>query len=467
MIRVSDERGRGDALLSPEIQRTAIADHAARSGYTIVGWVEATDESGSRARSAWWPRLDAAIDRIESGDVDVVVVWKYSRAARNRRRWAVAIDRLEAAGGRLESATEPNERTPAGRFARGMLAELAAFEAENIGAVWKEVQASRVARGLPPGGKLPWGWRWSAEGPAEVDGDKGDVIVELYRRYLAGAGGRTLAAWLNASGHKPMHRDTWNDQTVLQLLESPVHAGLITYRGEVHPGAHDGVVPVETWEAYRRERARRAAERTGQRTYLLSGIARCAACGEPMTGFSITKQTRSPRPWFSYRCTSLGKGNHTGKGQWSLALPIVETAVMDWLRRIADDVDGAAQRAERAAAASVDADLELQRLARDITTLDRQLVNLTEQLAADVVPVAAYTAARDQILARRARIATQLDAVKDVAVRRPANPAASAQRLLDDWDDLDVEGQRAALRALVDHVDVDCAARTASVVPLF
>lgn len=36
MIRRSDERGRGDALLSPDIQRTAITDHAARAGYSIV-----------------------------------------------------------------------------------------------------------------------------------------------------------------------------------------------------------------------------------------------------------------------------------------------------------------------------------------------------------------------------------------------------------------------------------------------
>lgn len=445
--------------ISLELQETAGRDYCARQGYQVV---DVLADPGISGRTWKRPAVQRAMAMLEEHEADVVVLWRWSRLSRSRKDWALAADRADVAGGRIESATEPNDVTAAGRFARGVMTELAAFESERIGEQWRDVQASRVARGLPPGGKLPWGWRWSPAGPAELDGDKGPVVAELYARYLAGAGSRTLATWLNDTGHKPMHRDVWNDRTVLQLLDSPVHAGLVTYRGEVHPGAHDGVVDVATWEAYRRERTRRAEGREGKRRYLLSGIARCVACGEQMTGFTIAKHPRSRAPWQAYRCRSLGKGPHDGRGPWSLTLRVVEEAVHAWLHEVAAGIDAAA---DAAAATSQDGKLEAQRLAREVAALDQQLVRLTEHLAADLVPAAAYATTRDGILARRERLVARLDEVEASIRTPPGDPGGTARGLLAEWDTLPVDELRAGLRILVDHVAVDCAAKTAHVVP--
>jgi DNA invertase Pin-like site-specific DNA recombinase len=445
--------------ISLELQETAGRDYCARQGYQVV---DVLADPGVSGRTWRRPAVQRAMSMLEQHEADVVVLWRWSRLSRSRKDWALAADRADVAGGRIESATEPNDVTAAGRFARGVMTELAAFESERIGEQWREVQASRVARGLPPGGKLPWGWRWSAAGPAEVDGERGAVIAELYARYLAGAGSRALAAWLDDAGWRPMHRADWNDRSVTQLLDSPVHAGFVAYRGEVHPGAHDGVIDEATWQAYRRERARRREGREVRRRYLLSGVARCAACGEPMNGATITNHPRSREPWSSYRCRSLGKGPHAGKGPWSLALHVVESALLAWLREVADDTGAIA---DAAAAAGQDSRLDAQHLAREVATLDQQLARLTEQLAADVVPVAAYTAARDSILARRERLAVRLDEVEARARTVDVDPREHVRGLLAEWDELAVEDIRAGLRLVVDHVRVDCAAKTAVVVP--
>lgn len=463
MVRVSKERER---MISPELQRTAIADYAARMGYVVVDWVEGIDTSGSRARSAWWPRLDQSIDRVEAGDVDVILVWKFSRAARNRRRWAIAIDRVEAAGGHLESATEPNERTASGRFARGMLAELAAFEAERIGETWREVHASRVARGLPPGGKLPWGWRW-LPGAIEPDPDKAPYIAEAYRRYLAGTSMRDLADWFNASGLKPMHRDRWHYATITQCLDSPVHAGLVSYRGEALPGAHQGIVSVETWQAYRAERDARAQEREVKRRYLLSGIALCLCTpeGTRMLGFYIPASTGSRRrgEYLGYRCVTRAKTPGHGR-QWSISARIVESAVMSWLQQVADDVEN---RAPAAATGSDDARHETQRLAREITQLDKQLATLTVQLSAEIVPEAAYLAARDEILERKRLLEEGLAQAERLSLAVPDDPSRLAREALADWDTLPLETKRATLRQLMRGVVVDYDSRSATVWPVW
>lgn len=115
-------------MTSPEVQRYAIQTYCQAAGHELVAIVEGIDESGSDSRSRWWKTLDRAVEQVESGDFDGIVVWKFSRVARHRLKWAVALDRVEAVGGILESATEQfDTTTSAGRFARGMTAEMNAF----------------------------------------------------------------------------------------------------------------------------------------------------------------------------------------------------------------------------------------------------------------------------------------------------------------------------------------------------
>ncbi|MBD5787143.1 recombinase family protein [Cellulosimicrobium terreum] len=448
--------------ISLELQETACRDYAARQGYQVVA-VEA--DPGVSGRTWARPAVGRVMEMVETGNADVIILWRWSRLSRNRKDWAIAADRVDVAGGRIESATEPNDVTAAGRFARGVMTELAAFESERISEQWKEVHASRVARGLPPGGKLPWGWAWD-DGAVTPDPEKAPVIVEAYDRFLAGAGIRDLTRWLNGLGVRPMHRDAWHQQTITQCLDSPIHAGMVTHNGTLHPGAHDGIVDVATWEAYRRERAHRAGEREVKRRYLLSGIATCP-CGQRMNGFTVTKAATSrgggTRPAFvSYRCRTLGKVD--GHGPWSLTARAVDGAVLDWLHTVADDVEN---RAPRAAARRDDARREAQRIAREITALDGQLTALTGHLASGLVPEAAYVATRDDIMGRRHELERGLAEVERLVLHVPDDPARLARDALTDWATLPVDAKRAALRQLVHAVVVDYDTRSARVIPVW
>lgn len=443
--------------ISLELQETAGRDYCARMGYTVIG-VEA--DPGISGRTWARPAVQRVMALVEDGQADVVVLWRWSRLSRSRKDWAVAADRVDVAGGRIESATEPNDPTAAGRFARGVMTELAAFESERISEQWKEVHANRVARGLPPGGRLPWGWTWS-DGAVVPDPDKAPIIVEAYRRFLAGAGIRDLTRWLNESGARPERAQTWDNQTITQCLDSPVHAGLVTYQGKTHPGAHAGLIDAATWEAYRREREHRAGEREVKRRYLLTGIATCT-CGTPMAGFTVNHTTRKRGPFTGYRCRTLGKTD--GHGSWSIVARVLDDAVHIFLEQVAADVDN---RAPAAATAQVDARLEAQRISREITALDRQLGALTGHLASGLVPEAAYVVTRDEIMGRRVQLEAGLAAAERYVVAIPADPSAIARGLLADWDTLPVDGRRTVLRTLVRRVDVDYETRTGRVVPVW
>ena len=451
IIRVSAVMGRGDDLISPELQQTAIVDHCARRGHHLVDVVSAIDDSGSQARSKWWRTLDQTIGRIEAGDSDVIVVWKFSRFARNRLRWEVALDRVETAGGSLESATEQIDATTStGRFTRGMLAEIADWEARRIGEVWSEVHARRLSRGLPANGRPRWGYRY-ADGVFTPDPDTGPVLAALYRRYVAGEAMWSLMRWLNANGYRTSPGYSaggpglWSVNGLRKTLDSGFGAGLIHSHGQHLPGAHQPVISEGTWTAYLAARNSRAIQRTHERSrYLLSGLVICGLCGAKMTGGYYGRNAGGTK----FRCSRYGQ-EHVGG---YVKMQPVEDAVMRWLRALADDLERAAEATTLHQAHHARRRRDAQRLAREINQLGQQLTRLTRQNAAGIVPDDAYIEARDEITTER----DQLEAERrqaDVDSQAPAGPVADQVRgMLDRWDQWDVQLRRGALRILIRHI---------------
>ena len=110
--RVSAVMGRGDDLTSPELQEHVARDYCARRGYEPVQWLCDVDETG---RSWSRRQVEQAVQMIERHEVDVIVVPRWSRFTRNLGDYVMQTSRVEAAGGRLESALEETDpqRLPA------------------------------------------------------------------------------------------------------------------------------------------------------------------------------------------------------------------------------------------------------------------------------------------------------------------------------------------------------------------
>ncbi len=281
-VRVSKER---DGMTSPENQRYAIEQKVARDGDRIVEWIEGIDQSGSQDKSAWWPTLFRAVESIERGEADGIVVWQYSRTARHRLKWPEAVYRVENVGGTMESATEPiDATTAAGRFSRDMIAAHNVMQAEIIGETWRETHERRRRHGLPPTGGQRFGYiavteeRGTRHVTVRYDPDPATapVLAEMYRRFLGGAGSAQITRWLNeqnvpatASGSR------WTYQQVLKVLDSGFGAGVLSrtrvkkngrfitqpcWEREYTPGAHQAVIDEETWAGYIAARASRTKQ---------------------------------------------------------------------------------------------------------------------------------------------------------------------------------------------------------------
>ncbi|HEY0217915.1 MAG TPA: recombinase family protein [Cellulomonas sp.] len=442
LIRVSKER---EGMIAPDLQRDATREHCARRGYDVVGAVEGIDESGSRNRSAWWPRLDAAIERVESGEVDVIVVWELSRTARNRLRWAIALDRVEAAGGRIESATEPlDETTAAGRFQRGMLAEMHAYRAEVIGEGWRATHDRRRRAGLPHNGRPRPGYL-VVDRRHVPDPDTAPLVVEAYRRYIDGTSLTALAEWMNTVGLRTEFGGPWVVNSAIRVLDGGFAAGLLRVHdpdcttrhraGEdigrcpartYVPGAHEAIIDPDTWATYRRERQRRStlSPRLARAVVPLSGVARCGSCGRRLTHSAARRSKDGHLVPARLACMAAGCPLKA-----SALYSAVETAILAWLPEVAAGITGAVAATEPASAAAA---VQAERLTRAITQAQTTLNALTLDHARRIVPTSAYEAARDELLREQRAAREELDRLAPTD-NTPGEHAASAARLLEEW----------------------------------
>lgn len=440
MIRVSKER---EGMISPENQRYSIEQYAARENIDVIAWIEGIDESGSRKKSAWWARLDAGIEHVESKQADILLVWRIDRTARNRLRWAIATDRIETAGGYIESATEPNDRSPAGRFGRGMMAEHAAFMAESIGATWKETLERRVRHGLTPNGQRHYGYTYSRESGYEVDPIEGPILADMYRSYAAGESAQNIALRLTDPNAQPDEHGVyaryarWNTPAILRLLDSGFGAGLVLFRGELHPGNHPPVITPEEWTQFQGARVdRRRRPRAERSPYTYSGLMQCH-CGGKMHGRTDHGQRR-------YACL---KSKHYGvHPDASLAEDVIERAVLTWMRGLRDELNARAKDAPRALRAIED---PVKVISRRIAAVNDRLDSATAKFVDDLIPRDAYDRLRTKLEAERSALDAELSRA---AAQATVQPVALARDLVDQWDELTVEYRRQAVRMLIDRI---------------
>lgn len=323
----SDEQIDGFSL---DAQRRILADFCQAKGWAIAG--EYADE-GKSARGdniEKRPQFKAMMEDAEDGVIDVVVVHKIDRFARNIRVTFECLERLARANVAFIAVAQPDldYTRPEGRLFMGMMATLAQYYSDNLAQEVKKGKAERKAQGLY-NGHIPFGMMKGAGGiPVENPETIGGLLL-AFRLAAEGESDRTIAQALNEAGYRttgvrlgaaaPFTKDT-----VAKMLQNRFYLGeLPGERGiGAAPAQHGPVVDSGLFEDAQRERERRATARgvsvaQGMTTYSLSGLCTCAECGGRL---QIQPSKVAPRLYCSSRrqrggCTAKGGRLDTLEGQ--------------------------------------------------------------------------------------------------------------------------------------------------------
>lgn len=432
--------------ISLELQEDAGRRYATEKGYEVVS-VES--DHGISGRTWKRPAVLRVMTMIEEQRADVIILWKWSRLSRSRLDWAVAIDKVEAAGGQIESATEQVDvSTSTGRFARGMLAEFAAFESERIGDTWKEAHRRRVDNGMPATGKKRFGYQYDRASGFTHHPIEGPILQECYRRYINGTSFYELVDYLNdgparpGEGYNGPTPGLWSANSVRRVMDNPFASGRFNSKGQVLQGIHQPLITEETWEEYQVRRKSRRVHRNGEKgKYLLTGLVFCELCGHGMYAGQFGHDRK-----LKYRCSGAANWKlHPGGYVMETTL---EQVLLPWLTNLATEINTATATTKPESPQQADPTPALRRA---LIKVESRLDSLTMRLLDGTVQQEVYERMRDQLSAEQK---TLRDGLMAARVEDRAEPVRLDPDLMEHWPVMPIDARREILMRLISKIVV-------------
>jgi DNA invertase Pin-like site-specific DNA recombinase len=269
-IRVSAVKGREEGGEGAIEQREKILQWEASRDVEIVEWIEDFDQTGGKLKR---PGLMRAIERIEAGDADGIVVAKVNRLSRVRAEDALGLmDRIAEKGGKLAAldiGIDPT--TPAGEAMWTMMLAFARMEHRTLSEGLANSKARRRDEGvhLAP---APLGYTRPEKNAKLVPNDAAPHVRECFLMRARDTSWMELVRYLEAHGHRV------SKSAVGYMLTSR------TYLGEIQGGeegvvVHEPIVTQEEWDAAQGVGRGFARDGTIAAEGILSGLITCAGCG--------------------------------------------------------------------------------------------------------------------------------------------------------------------------------------------
>ena len=360
VVRVSEQGDRDDENFhSPKAQLAKATSWSEDQGNRVVDAFEEIDVSG-KLPLARRPGLLRAIEMVEAGQVDHIVVAYFDRLVRSLKVQLEVIERVEQAGGEIYAIDHGRltNGTAATRMSNNMLGAAFQYYAEVTGEKVAAAQARVVARGVLPNSRISPGYTRGEDGVLVVQRAKAWIVVEAFTRRDRGAPLVEIQALLAANG---IERSI---SGVASMLRSRMYLGEIHF-GQLHnTSAHEPIITDRAlFERVQRRTVSRGRQAKSERLLSRLGVLPCATCGSRMVINSYSG---------NYRCGDTSANPCQRRA--AVKADRVEEIVLEAVRAYSATADahGRASRTQRIR----DADEAIERANGDLDNTIRQLGEL-------------------------------------------------------------------------------------------
>ena len=276
---------------------------------------------------------------------DVILVWKFSRFARNREDSILYKSMLRKdCGIEVISVSEPVGEDKTSILIEALLEAMDEYYSLNLAEEVRRGMTEKVSRGgivvAPPFGYM------IKDGKYVPEPSQAKAVQMVFSRYLEGAGTRTIAAEINELGYKTRRGGKFENRTIEYMLTNPTYIGKLRFNPTgkatvahkynqtedtiIVDGGHEPIIDKETFEA-----AGKLLEQTKkkypknynqrQHEYFFRGLVRCSNCGATLCQ-AVKGQ--------SLQCHNYAKGSC--KISHSISIEKLKTAVIEALERDAE-----------------------------------------------------------------------------------------------------------------------------------
>lgn len=490
-IRVSTER---EEMQSPEQQLYSCEQFAANNNINVIDVVEDLDLSG---RSFAKRQIASIIERVRSGEADVVLVWKWSRFGRNNAQSQINLRELEKAGGKLIAATENFDTdTYHGRFSRDQMLLVSDLQSGIIGATWMEAHDRRHRAGLPHTGQARFGYKRCPDcqrkpdapdsflscktcfGVLQLDDKRDWALAEAYERYVDGEAGSAIAADMAAKGVRSLSGSMMKSPAWLMVMDSGFGLGWIRWRSpdfrrrygrsSKSPstydnwarGKHKPVVPEDRaeklWEAYKRRREGKSGIAWSTTAkYAYSGLLRCWAvnhegkiCGKRMTANAVVRKSANATRIF--RCPDIDIKACPGL---TISLARVDAEILKWLEREASG-EGMGVAAMQSKARQERAASDIRQVETELRQKEQEKKRLLDLYLKELVSEDDFMDKKEEIEAEIELFKSRKSVLSEALGGNLIPAPEEFGSLLKIWGRMTPDKQRAALQQVIDRIEV-------------
>jgi site-specific DNA recombinase len=363
------------------------------------------------------PGLRHALDLIERGEAEVVVVAYFDRLFRSLQVQREVTERVEKAGGAILAVDlgEVRADTASHWMTSTMLGAISEYHRRVTAERTADGKRRAVARGVAPFPNLPPYLRQGKDGEIELDPRKARVVAEAVRmRADRGATIAQVRDYLRKRGVKRSYHGTQ------ALLQSRMLLGELRFGDLVNEHAFPAIVDPGTWQRLQRAFVPRGRRAKSERLLARLGVLRCGTCGARMVVGS------SQNRYSLYRCPPIGDCPR----RVTIGAEIAERAVVEAVKELLAGIEGRASVEGGAAEAA-------EELARRQDALD--------------AAIRAFAGFEDEQAARE-RLQELREARDQARERHDELVAASAPAITvgaGDWDLLTLGERRDLIRAVV------------------
>lgn len=458
-IRVSTD----DQLdLSPDSQLDEIKKYAAANDIVLSPdyiFMEQEGRSGKKAENR--PEFQRMIStaKVKPKPFDCILVWKFSRFARNQDESTFYKGMLrKKLGIDVVSVSEPIMEGMYGRLIEMIIEWQDEFYSYNLGV--------EVKRGMTKKAELKGYQMVPCLGYAAVGNGKPFVIVEdeykivedIFRMYALENLDRTaIARRLNAQGKTAKRGNPFEQRTITRILTNPFYNGTVNWNGISFQGSHETRRSITDLYDICQERLKQEFRPVKRRSistcrHWLSGLLKCSVCGATMSYNGGGKS----RPDAVFACWKYAKGLH--KESCSVTVAKAERIVIRSLEKILETGNFEYDRIPRPASEQdssqkVAIEVKLERLALKEERIRSAYENGIDSLEE-------YRTRKEQLLKERAELEAELASLEPA----DRSPAPSHEELMERVKtvhdllcspDVDFETKGTALRSILKFIVFD------------
>lgn len=450
-IRVSTD---DQAELSPDAQKRLLLDYAKKNGIIISNdFIFSESVSGRHVQKRPEFQRMIGIAKQPSHPIDVILVWKYSRFARNQEESIVYKSMLKKDHVDVISISEPLIDGPFGSLIERIIEWMDEYYSIRLsGEVLRGMKEKALRNGYQSSPCL--GYEAVGHGKPyqinEAEYAMVSYIMDLYDNHNMDE--TAIARKCNDLGYKTKRGNPFERRTIDRILQNPFYCGIVSWNGVEFEGAHEVRISKERFDRRQRLIASRKrpmkARNVSTCKHWLSGLLKCSVCGATL---SYTGNSKCPY----FQCWKYAKGFH--KTSVALSVRKAEEAVIAYFDQILSGTDFTYVRKDQPV---TDETAAIEQLQKELSKLSTRESRIRDAYESGIDSLEEYKTNKERLISNRLQLETGLEKLRKEQEEKEVNKEDVLHEIKSVNDilknpDVSYEEKGTLIRTIVDQIVYD------------